>query len=53
MEGDPFSLIAPLREAGIVATITPYDVPYLRFGPSIATTPDDVDALLDTLPDLL
>jgi selenocysteine lyase/cysteine desulfurase len=51
--GDPFSLIAPLREAGIVATITPYDVPYLRFGPSIATTPDDVDALLDTLPDLL
>ena len=51
--GDPFSLIAPLREAGIVATITPYDVPYLRFGPSIATTPDDVDALVATLPDLL
>jgi selenocysteine lyase/cysteine desulfurase len=51
--GDPFSLVAPLRDAGIVATITPYDVPYLRFGPSIATTPDDVDALLETLPDLL
>jgi selenocysteine lyase/cysteine desulfurase len=52
-DGDPFSLIAPLREAGIVASITPYDVPYLRFGPSIATTTDDVDALLETLPDLL
>jgi selenocysteine lyase/cysteine desulfurase len=52
-DGDPFSLIAPLREAGIVASITPYAVPYLRFGPSIATTTDDVDALLDTLPDLL
>jgi selenocysteine lyase/cysteine desulfurase len=51
--GDPFSLIGPLREAGIVASITPYDVPYLRFGPSIATTPDDVEALLATLPDLL
>ena len=51
-DGDPFSLIAPLRDAGIVATITPYDIPYLRLGPSIATTPDDVDAALSAVADL-
>jgi selenocysteine lyase/cysteine desulfurase len=51
--GDPFSLIAPLREAGIVASITPYDVPYLRLGPSLATTLDDVDAAVKAIADLL
>jgi hypothetical protein len=51
--GDPFSLIAPLRDAGIVASITPYEVPYLRLGPSICTTPDDVTAALDALTPLV
>jgi selenocysteine lyase/cysteine desulfurase len=52
MDGDPFSLIAPLREQGIVASITPYDVPYLRLGPSIVTTPDDVEAAVGALGEL-
>jgi selenocysteine lyase/cysteine desulfurase len=51
--GDPFSLIAPLRDAGIVASITPYDVPYLRLGPSMVTTDDDVEAAVDALADLV
>jgi selenocysteine lyase/cysteine desulfurase len=52
VDGDPFSLIAPLRDQGIVASITPYDVPYLRLGPSIVTTPDDVEAAVSALGEL-
>jgi selenocysteine lyase/cysteine desulfurase len=32
-----------LRASRIVASATPYAQPYLRFGPSIVTTPDQVD----------
>ena len=32
-----------LREAGIVASATPYRQSYLRLGPSIVTSPEQVD----------
>ncbi|WP_028636754.1 aminotransferase class V-fold PLP-dependent enzyme [Nocardioides sp. URHA0032] len=36
--------VLALREQGIVASATPYRTSYLRLGPSIVTTPDQVDA---------
>ncbi|TDV43647.1 aminotransferase class V-fold PLP-dependent enzyme [Actinophytocola oryzae] len=35
-----------LREAGVVASVTPYAQQYLRFGPSIVTTPAQVDEVV-------
>lgn len=43
----PFQAVQKLRaEHRIVASITPYDNPYLRFGPSIVTTPEQVEKVL-------
>lgn len=43
-------LPAKLRErAGLVASITPYRVPYLRLGPSILTSPQDVEAAITAI----
>lgn len=43
----PFEAVRKLRaEHNIVASVTPYDDPYLRFAPSIVTTPEQVDAVL-------
>ena len=40
-----FELPAVLRERhGLVASVTPYSLPHLRLGPSIVTSPDDVEA---------
>ncbi len=40
-----FELPAVLREQhGLIASVTPYSLPHLRLGPSIVTSPDDVDA---------
>jgi selenocysteine lyase/cysteine desulfurase len=40
----PFDAVRRLRsEHKIVASVTPYDDPLLRFGPSIVTTPEQVD----------
>jgi selenocysteine lyase/cysteine desulfurase len=39
----PANAVATLRTQGIVASATPYRVSYLRLGPSIATTPEQVD----------
>jgi len=42
-----FELPAVLRERhGLTASVTPYSVPHLRLGPSILTSPDDVEAAL-------
>lgn len=41
--------IAQLRERGISASVTPYREPYVRFGPGIVTTPDDVDGLIEAV----
>jgi selenocysteine lyase/cysteine desulfurase len=40
----PGNAVVALREAGIVASATPYRTSYLRLGPSIVTTPEQVDA---------
>lgn len=42
-----FELPAVLREQhGVIASITPYNLPLLRLGPSIITSPDDVEAAI-------
>ena len=45
----PFEAVERLRGSGIVAGSTPYRESYLRFGPSIVTTPDQVDAVVAEL----
>ena len=50
---DPDALLAPLRDRGFAASVTPYRTRYLRLGPSIATTPDEVDGLAAALNDLV
>ncbi len=42
----PANAVMALREAGIVASATPYQQSYLRFGPSIVTSPDEVDPVV-------
>jgi len=49
----PGAAVQELRRRGVVASATPYRTSYLRFGPSIATTPDDVDRTLAALRDLV
>jgi selenocysteine lyase/cysteine desulfurase len=41
---NPGELVADLRRQGILASATPYAEPYLRLGPSIVTSEEDVDA---------
>jgi selenocysteine lyase/cysteine desulfurase len=41
---DPGELVADLRRQGILASASPYAQPYLRLGPSIVTSEEDVDA---------
>jgi selenocysteine lyase/cysteine desulfurase len=36
-------------EHQVVATVTPYATEYLRFGPSVANTEDDVDRALEAV----
>lgn len=44
---DPFSATVMLREEhGIAASVTPYAEQYLRFGPSMVTTPEQVDRVV-------
>jgi selenocysteine lyase/cysteine desulfurase len=50
---DPHDLAGLLHNRNVVASVTPYAQPYLRFGPSIVTTPDEMDQTVDTLSDLL
>jgi selenocysteine lyase/cysteine desulfurase len=47
---DPGDVVAALYEqARIVASVTPYAARYVRFGPSILNSPDDVDLALRTV----
>jgi selenocysteine lyase/cysteine desulfurase len=46
---DPFDVVGRLAEQGISASVTPYRDRYVRFGPSIVTSPDEVDALVEAL----
>lgn len=45
----PPNAVLTLREQGIVASATPYATSYLRLGPSIVTTPDEVDAAVEAV----
>ena len=40
---DPSDVVARLASRGIVASITPYATRYVRFGPGIVNTPEQVD----------
>jgi selenocysteine lyase/cysteine desulfurase len=46
---DAYTATVKLREAGVVASVTPYEQQYLRFGPSIVTTPAQMDRVVDTV----
>ncbi len=46
---DAFTAVTELRKEGVVASVTPYERQYLRFGPSIATTPDQMDRVVDAV----
>ena len=39
----PEQAVEELRTRGVVASQTPYETSYLRLGPSIATSPEQVD----------
>jgi len=45
----PGAVVSLLSAQKVVASVTPYDPPYLRFGPTILNTPADVDATLKAL----
>src|SRR5918994_1092114 len=47
--GQPADVLGTLAAHGVVASITPYREQYVRLGPSIVTSPDDVDAVVDAL----
>jgi selenocysteine lyase/cysteine desulfurase len=46
---EPSRTVQRLRTAGVVASVTPYDPPYVRLGASIATMESDVDRALKAL----
>jgi selenocysteine lyase/cysteine desulfurase len=48
----PGGVVDALADRQIAASVTPYRESYLRFGPSIVTTPDEVDAVVDAMREL-
>jgi len=44
-----YDAVVALRQAGVVASVTPYEQQYLRFGPSIVTTPEQMDRVVDAV----
>jgi selenocysteine lyase/cysteine desulfurase len=46
---DAYNAVTALRSRGIVASVTPYEQQYLRFGPSIVTTPAQMDRVVDAV----
>jgi selenocysteine lyase/cysteine desulfurase len=48
-DNQPADVLGTLAAHGVVASITPYREQYVRLGPSIVTSPDDVDAVVDAL----
>jgi selenocysteine lyase/cysteine desulfurase len=45
----PVNGMLSLREHGIVSSVTPYRTSYLRLGPSIVTSPEQVDAAVEAI----
>jgi selenocysteine lyase/cysteine desulfurase len=48
----PAGVVGSLLSRQIAASVTPYRESYLRFGPSIVTSPDEVDAVVDAMREL-
>ena len=46
---EPGAVVGQLASAGFAASVTPYADEHVRVGPSIVTTPDEVDALVAEL----
>jgi selenocysteine lyase/cysteine desulfurase len=46
---DAYNAVVMLRQSGIVASVTPYAQQYLRFGPSMVTTPEQMDRIVDAV----
>lgn len=49
VEGQAYDWVVALRASGVVASVTPYEQQYLRFGPSIVTTPEQMDRVVDAV----
>jgi selenocysteine lyase/cysteine desulfurase len=49
----PANAVADLRGRGVVASATPYETSYLRLGPSIATSPDQVDQAIEAVAEIV
>jgi selenocysteine lyase/cysteine desulfurase len=49
----PGNGVFELRQVGVVASATPYQKSYLRLGPSIVTTPEQVDAAVEAVAGLV
>ncbi|HKA85859.1 MAG TPA: hypothetical protein VKD21_18475, partial [Acidimicrobiales bacterium] len=49
----PADVVGSLLQRGIAASVTPYREQYLRLGPSIVTSPDDVDAALEAMREIV
>jgi selenocysteine lyase/cysteine desulfurase len=49
----PANAVGALREQHIVASATPYRTSYLRLGPSLVTTPEQVDAAVEAVAGLV
>ena len=45
----PGNGVYELRQQGIVASVTPYATSYLRLGPSLVTSPEEVDAAVEAI----
>lgn len=46
---EPFEFLGQLRDQKIIASTTPYNPTYLRFGTSMAVLEDDVDELVKAM----
>jgi isopenicillin-N epimerase len=49
---DPGEVVGRLDERGIVASVTPYATQYVRFGPSILNTPEEIDEAVAAIAEL-
>ncbi len=49
----PANAVQELRTRGVVASATPYQRSYLRLGPSIATSPEQVDQAIAALAEIV
>jgi selenocysteine lyase/cysteine desulfurase len=49
---NPFAAVEALDRQQVSASVTPYREPYVRLGPSIVTTPGDVDAAIAAIAEI-